>query len=70
MYMANELFDSVAKLIFWIKNDKSYICDYIKGRRNSETQVYLEVIIMYFHILCSEHSQKYIFLCTEYLRAI
>lgn len=28
MYMANELFDSVTKLQFWIKNNLSYIEQY------------------------------------------
>jgi len=58
--MANEFFDSVTKLIFWIKNNLPYIGDYIKGRQNSETQVYLEAKIIYFHISCSENLQKYI----------
>jgi hypothetical protein len=70
MYMAKEFCDSVTKLIFWIKNNLSYIGYCIKGRKNSETQVCLEARIIYFHISCSERSQKYISLWTEYLRAI
>lgn len=54
--MANEFFDSVTKLIFWFKNNLSHIGDYIKGRQNSETQVYLEARIIYFYTSCSEHS--------------
>jgi hypothetical protein len=57
MYMANEFFDSATKLIFWVRINLSYIGDYNKGRQNSETQVYLEARIFYFHISCSEHSQ-------------
>ena len=70
MRMPSESFDSVTKLIFWIKNNLSYIGDYIKGRQNSQTRVYLGARIIYFHISCSVHSQKYISLWTEYLWAI
>jgi hypothetical protein len=65
MYMPNEFFHSVTKFIFWIKNNLSYIGDYIKGRQNSVTPVYLGARIIYFHTSCSEHSQKYISLWNE-----